>query len=100
MNLSQLQDLWLMNIQAHQCTTGAPPLRTAVLWLKQETVFLPHSTGSPAFTPFCLSPPEFQLCTGHSRHQSHFPNEQIVFSSSLSLIFEPICAAISFSLFC
>ena len=38
------------------------------------------------------SPPEFQQRVGPSRHQSHFPNEQIVFSSSLNLIFEPICA--------
>lgn len=50
-----------------------------------------------AFTLLCS---EFQLHTGHARHWSHFPNEQIVFSSSLSLIFEPICAAISSSLFC
>ena len=39
-----------------------------------------------------LFPPEFQQRLGPSCHQSHFPNEQIVFSSSLNLIFEPICA--------
>lgn len=49
---------------------------------------------------FTLLRSEFQLHTGHARHWSHFPNEQIVFSSSLGLIFEPICAAISSSLFC
>lgn len=45
-----------------------------------------------------LFPTEFQQRVGPSRHQSHFPNEQIVFSSSLNLIFEPICAG-SFLLF-
>lgn len=45
-----------------------------------------------------LFPTEFQQRVGPSRHQSHFPNEQNVFSSSLNLICEPICAG-SFLLF-
>lgn len=99
-----LADLWLANAASCTCNRGSNPLPTAQPTKMASGLIAACSLFSPeepllcgAFTLLCS---EFQLHTGHARHWSHFPNEQIVFSSSLSLIFEPICAAISSSLFC
>lgn len=99
-----LADLWLTNAATSTCNRGsnllpiAQPTKMASGLLAACSLFSPEEPlPRRAFTLLCS---EFQLHTGHARHWSHFPNEQIVFSSSLSLIFEPICAAISSSLFC